>query len=239
MLTRLAAYRCISILILPFSARAQGSHATEEWTAYGHDQLGGRFSPASQINRTNVSQLTPAWTYRTGEIDVPTRRPAKLETTPLMVEGTLYLSTPLGKVVALDPSSGAVRWKFETPINPQGSWGDFANRGVSTWLDVRAPIRSTCRRRIYYSSIDARIIALDARTGAVCRNFGAAGTVNLRVGLRNAPFELGEYQLTSPPAVIRGMIVTGSSVADNNRTNAASGEVRGYDARTGALRWSW
>ena len=212
---------------------------TEEWSAYGHDQLGGRFSPASQVNRANVAQLTPAWTFRTGEIDIATRKPAKLEATPLMVDGTLYLSTPLGRVVALDPATGAVRWKFELPIDTRGSWGDFANRGVSTWVDPRTSAQSRCHRRIYYSAIDARIVALDAKTGKVCSDFGKAGTVNLREGLHNAPFELGEYQLTSPAAVIRGIIVTGSSVADNNRTNAASGEVRGYDARTGALRWTW
>ncbi len=210
-----------------------------DWTAYGHDPLGGRFSPLDQIDRSNVSRLAVAWTYRTGEASESTRRPTKFEATPLVVDGTMYLSTPFGHVIALDPATGRERWTYDAKVNHDGNWGDFANRGVSTWLDAAAPAAAVCRRRIYLATIDARIIALDAKTGAVCRGFGASGTISLRRGLHNSPYYAEEYQLTSPPAVVRGLLVTGSSVADNNRTNAASGEVRAFDARTGALRWSW
>ena len=224
---------------MPTASAQTAPSTTIEWGAYGRTQSGDRFSPASQINRENVKSLVPAWTYRTGELDAKTRRPAKLEATPLMVDGLLYLSTPLGKVVALDPITGKERWKFQADVDATVGWGDFANRGVSTWVDARIRINAPCRRRIFANTIDGRIFALDARTGARCSGFGRNGVIDLRRGLHNAPFEFAEYQLTSPPAVIRGMIVTGSSVADNNRTNAASGEVRAYDARTGALRWSW
>ena len=220
-------------------AQRQQPRLSGEWLAYGHDALGSRFSPLSQITRENVSQLTVAWTYRTGEIDAKTRQPVKFEATPLMVDGTLYLSTPFGRVMALDAETGVARWTYDAHANRDGDWGDFANRGVSTWLDARAPNGSVCRRRIYLATIDARIIALDARTGATCRGFGLGGTINLRKGLRNSPYYSEEYELTSPPAVINGMIVTGSAIADNGRTAAASGEVRAFDARTGALKWSW
>ncbi len=220
------------------TARAQSTSA-EEWAAYGRDGFGSRFSPLAQITRENVGQLQVAWTYRTGEIDAKTQQAMKFEATPLMVDGTLYLSTPLGRVIALDPATGKQRWTYDAQVDKGGDWGDFANRGVSTWLDARAPRNAPCRRRIYLGVIDARIIALDAKTGSPCRTFGDGGTVRLRKGLRNTPYYVEEYQLTSPPAVINGMIVTGSSVADNGRTNAASGEVRAFDARTGAARWSW
>lgn len=225
-------------MIAATSAAAQ-SPTTIEWGAYGRTAAGDRYSPASQINRDNVKSLAPAWDYRTGEIDATTRRPAKLEVTPLMVDGTLYISTPLGKVVALDPLTGKERWKFQVDVDATVGWGDFANRGVSTWVDSRTGASAPCHRRIYANTIDGRIFALDARTGKKCDGFGNNGSIDLRRGLHNAPFETGEYQLTSPPAVIRGLIVSGSSVADNNRTNAASGEVRAFDARTGALRWTW
>ncbi|MEO5818009.1 MAG: pyrroloquinoline quinone-dependent dehydrogenase [Gemmatimonadaceae bacterium] len=228
----------LSLIVLAGSASAQ-STPTGEWTAYGHDGFGSRFSPLTQITRENVGKLEVAWTYRTGEIDTKTQQAMKFEATPLMVDGTLYLSTPLGRVIALDPTTGKPRWTFDAHVDAGGDWGDFANRGVSTWLDARAPRTAACRRRIYLGAIDARIIALDARTGAPCTTFGDGGTVRLRKGLRNTPYYVEEYQLTSPPAVINGMIVTGSSVADNGRTNAASGEVRAFDARTGAQRWSW
>ncbi len=222
-----------------FLSGLAGAQSPGEWTAYGHDALGSRFSPLAQITRENVAQLKVAWTYRTGDANVTTRREVKFEATPLMVDGTLFLSTPFGRVIALDPESGKEQWTFDAHADRNGGWGDFANRGVSTWVDVRTARTAFCHRRIYLGTIDARIIALDAKTGKPCTGFGDKGTVNLRAGLRNAPFETAEYELTSPPAVVNGTIVTGSAIADNNRTNAASGEVRAYDARTGALRWSW
>lgn len=214
------------------------AQSRSEWTAYGHDAFGSRYSPLTQITRDNVSRLAAAWTYRTGEMD-RTRQPSKFEATPLMVDGTLYLSTPFGRVIALDPATGRAKWTFDAHADRQGNWGDFANRGVSTWVGARTPANAPCRRRIYLGTIDARIIALDARTGALCAGFGDGGTVNLRHGLHNSPYYTEEYELTSPPAVINGLLVAGSAVADNNRTNAASGEVRAFDARTGRLRWSW
>jgi quinoprotein glucose dehydrogenase len=215
--------------------------ATDEWPAYGHDAGGSRLSPLTSIDRSNVASLRVAWTFRTGELDsaFATRREPKLEATPLMVGGMLYLSTPIGRVFALDPETGAMRWTYDAHVDRQANWGDFASRGVSWWSDPRAARGAPCAARVILGAIDGRLIALDASSGAPCTGFGNAGTVSLRAGLRNRPFELAEYQLTSPPAVLRDLIIVGSSVADNNRIDAASGEVRAYDARTGALRWSW
>lgn len=212
-----------------------------EWPAYGGDAGGGRWSPLAQVNRGNVGALAVAWTYHTGEIapEYATARPTALEATPLMVDGTLYLSTPLGRVIALDPANGTERWVFDPKVDRSVRWGDFTSRGVSTWVDGRAADDAGCRRRIYVATIDARLIALDANDGRPCADFGAEGTVNLRRGLRNAPFETAEYQVTSPPAIVGDVVVVGSAVADNNRAEAASGEVRGFDARTGALLWAW
>jgi quinoprotein glucose dehydrogenase len=215
--------------------------ATAEWTAYGGDALGARFSPLAEITRDNVTSLAVAWTFRTGETPqaAPTRRPTAFEATPILVDGTLYLSTPLGKVFALDPATGTERWRFDAQVNPQTPFGDFTSRGVSAWLDPGAAEGAPCRRRIFLAAMDARLIALDARTGRTCADFGEQGTVNLRTGLRNPPQSDGEYGMTSPPAVVNGVVVIGSSVSDNGRTDLASGEIRAFDARTGALRWSW
>lgn len=199
-----------------------------EWTAYGRDALGSRFSPLADITRENVSRLEVAWTYHTGEPPPSPGRRRSLEVTPIVVNGVMYLSTPLGKVAAIDPVTGAEKWTFDAKVDPQAGFGDFTTRGVSAW-----------NGRIYFATTDARLIALDAATGALISTFGNTGTVDLRRGLRNAPFEFAEYEVTSPPAVINGLLVVGSAVADNNRTDAATGEVRAYDARTGRLVWSW
>jgi quinoprotein glucose dehydrogenase len=228
---------------LAIAGGVQGQSApASEWRANGRDAGNTRYAPLTQIDRGNVARLAVAWTYRTGEVEsprFPVHRDPRFEATPLMVDGTLYLSTPLGRVIALDPATGRERWTFDAKPDIGGDWGDFANRGVSTWLDPTAGPDGICKRRIILGTVDGRIIELDARRGTVCTGFGDHGIVDLRRGLRNAPYYHEEYELTSPPAVIRGLIVAGSAVADNNRTNAASGEVRAFDARTGKLRWSW
>jgi len=156
-----------------------------------------------------------------------------------MVDGTLYLATPLGRVIALDPASGRERWVFDPQIKRDVWYGDFASRGVSTWLDESAAQGAPCRRRILVATAQSQLFALDARDGKPCAGFGREGMVDLKAGLRIAPFEPGAYSMTSPPVVVNGLVVTGSSVADNSRPNPASGEVRAYDARTGALKWTW
>jgi quinoprotein glucose dehydrogenase len=188
-----------------------------------------------------VTALEVAWTFRTGETPeaVPTGRPTAFEATPIVVDGILYLSTPLGRVFALDPSTGVQRWRYDAKVDPALEFGDFTSRGVSTWLDAEVAAAAPCRRGIILATIEARLIALDAEAGRPCAGFGEGGTVDLRRGLRNPPDFTKEYEVTSPPAVVKGLIVVGSGVADNGRTDAASGEVRAYDARTGELRWTW
>ena len=229
---------CRSPSTLP--PRPASESGSVEWRSYGRDPGGSRYAPIDDISRDNVARLRVAWTYRTRETDsaFATRRETSLEATPLVVDGTMYLATPLGRVIALDPATGLERWVFDPGVDRRINFGDFTNRGVTTWLDASAS-PSACRRRIFVAVIDARLIALDARTGRPCADFGANGTVDLRVGLRNPPFETAEYEVTSPPAIVGGMLVVGSAVADNSRADAASGEVRGFDARTGALRWTW
>jgi quinoprotein glucose dehydrogenase len=229
----------LSLTIIAASppAAAQSTSAGD-WPAYGRDRGGERFSPLDRINRGNVSRLSVAWEYSTGEAAVKMSQSVSFEATPLVAHGTMYLSTPLGKVIALEPETGKERWVTDLKVDPI-SYGDFTNRGVSLWADPAAAAGAPCALRVIVATIDARLTALDAKDGSRCAGFGEGGTVDLRRNLRNTPFEKEEYEVTSPPAVVNGMIVVGSAVADNNRTNAASGEVRGYDARTGALRWTW
>src|SRR2546425_1429006 len=212
-----------------------------EWSATGRVVRGSRYTPASQITRTNVGRLAVAWTYRTGETDprFKTDKATAFEATPLVVDGTMYIGTPLGRVIALDPASGRERWVFDPEIRRDVSYGDFASRGVSTWLDDSAPAGAVCRRRIFVATAQSQLFALDSRDGRPCAAFGRSGMVDLTAGLRIPPFEPGAYSMTSPPVVVNGLVITGSSIADNSRPNPASGEVRAYDARTGTLKWTW
>ena len=212
-----------------------------EWPAHGGDADASRYTPLDQIRRENVASLALAWSFDTGESAkaFETSEDTKFEATPLVVDGVLYFATPLGRVFALEPTTGAQRWLFDARVDRKQDFGDFASRGVSTWLDEKAEFASPCRRRIFVATIDARLIALDAADGRPCRDFGRNGSINLRKGLRVAPFEFPAYQQTSPPLVIGALVVVGSSIADNSRLAPASGEVRAYDARTGNLKWRW
>ncbi|MEX0733640.1 MAG: pyrroloquinoline quinone-dependent dehydrogenase [Steroidobacteraceae bacterium] len=212
---------------------------TGDWPAYGRDPGGTRYSPLTDINRSNIKSLEVAWTFRTGHLGIETDRKPRFETTPIVVDGTLYLTTPLGELIALDPATGAERWRFDPKSRRKAHYGDFANRGVSTWLDEKAPIGASCRRRIFVATIDARLFAVDGASGRACAGFGTRGMIDLRKGLRHAPFEFSAYQVTSPPLVIGDLVVTGSAIADNSRIAPASGEVRAFDVRTGTLRWRW
>ena len=207
-----------------------------DWPAYGRDAGGSRYSPLAQITRENVSHLQVAWTYHTG--DTPTKGQAvAFEATPILVDGVLYLSTPFNRVIALDPETGAERWTYDPKIDLSVQYSDFTSRGVSTWLDTSREVGSPCRRRIFVATNDARLIALDAVTGTLCSNFGDNGHVDLSRGVGKV--HAWEYGVSSPPAMLRDLIIVGAKVADNQRVDAPSGVVRAFDTRTGALHWSW
>ena len=144
-----------------------------EWPVYGHDPGGQRFSPLTAINRQNVHSLQIAWTFRTGDAYQPKNgRPTAFEATPLYVDGRLYIGTPLGRVIALDPLTGHQIWAYDSKVPRDKGYGDYANRGVSQWQSPNG------QRRIFIATIDARLIALDAATGQPCADFGDNGIVN-------------------------------------------------------------
>ncbi len=212
------------------------------WPVYGSDSGGSKYSPLKTIHRGNVTSLRVAWTFSTKEPLVRPNNRSKVpafQATPLVIEGLMYFGTPYGKVFALDAVTGRVRWSYDAHIDLQGSYGDFANRGVSAWLDSRARANAVCRGRIFFATIDARLIALDRATGEKCANFGDRGEISLTTGLRRGPRYVGEYEQTSPPAIVNDLVVVGSAIADGGQAQMPSGEVRAFNARTGRLEWTW
>jgi len=221
------------------AAASSDTGAGEDWAYYGHDAGGMRYSPLKQINVGNVSQLKVAWTYHTSDISDGKGRAKRsgLETTPILVDGTLYLTTPFNRVIALDPETGKERWTFDPMVDTAVEFGDgLINRGVATWLDPKRVKGAPCRRRIFEATLDARLIALDAASGTPCADFGNRGQVSLRDITRYWP---GKYHMTSPPVVIDDIVVVGSAIDDNSRVDMPSGAVRAYQARTGKLLWKW
>src|SRR5579883_2781931 len=212
-----------------------------DWPYYAGDAGGSRYSPLTQINKSNVAALKIAWTYHTGDVsDGSGDRPkSEFETTPIVADGTMYLTTPFNRVIALDPETGQEKWRFDPKIGLHAHYSEgLVNRGVTLWTDAGRAEGDNCRRRIFLATIDARLFALDAATGKPCGDFGAEGRIDLTQGIANIT-RRGEYEETSPPAVVDDLVVVGSSIADNDRVDSPSGLVRAFDARTGALRWRW
>ena len=238
---RCAAIVALGVVCLFVIRAASGQHGDQkdEWPVYGHDPGGMRFSPLTQITPENVAQLKVAWTFHTGDISNGSggRKRTGFETTPILIDGTLYLTTGFNRVIALDPETGKQRWAYDPLVEQVSDYGDgMINRGVAAWLDTERAEGKLCHRRIFEATLDARLISLDAATGAPCPDFGASGQVSLRNVARYLP---GQYHMTSAPTVIGDVVVVGSAINDNSRVDMPSGVVRGFDARSGALLWSW
>ncbi len=208
------------------------------WPVYAADPGGSRHSPLTEITPENVGELEVAWTYHSGDVlDGSTSfAPSTFQNTPILFGDSLYLCTPLNRVIALDPETGEERWSHDPQTDIEGIY-TLNCRGVTAWTDARALPGAPCARRIFTGTLDARLIALDADTGKPCPDFGEAGTVDLRAGVGDT--KPGEYGVTSPPALIGDRIVTGSMVLDNRRVDAPGGVVRAFSARTGELLWAW
>jgi quinoprotein glucose dehydrogenase len=208
------------------------------WSHYGNDAGGQRFSSADQINAGNVGDLEVAWLYSTGDAKTKAAgmRHAISEGTPILVDDLLVLCTPFNDIIALDPGSGVERWRFNAEISlEQRPANEFVCRGVTHWRDVDAD--GACASRIFSGTNDSRLIAVDAKTGEPCHDFGDDGQVVIDPGMQLVwP---GEFQITSPPVTVGNTVVVGSAISDNVRVEAPRGIIRAYDARSGAPKWQF
>ena len=227
----------MTLLVFSIPTRA----ASFDWSAYGGDGRGQRYAPSAEITPDNVGKLEPAWTFRTGELGQGFDRAndaLTFEATPLVIGDTLYISTATGKVFALDAVRGGARWTFDAEVDRRRDYSEMTTRGVSYWRNAQAADEA-CNARILFATIDARLIALDAKTGRRCADFGTNGEVALSHGVRLIERQLGNYQITSPPAIAGDVAVVGSSIGDNRGTDIEIGVVRAFDVHNGRELWHW
>ena len=208
--------------------------AGADWPAYGGTQSARRFSPLAQITPANVNKLERAWTYHTG--DLPEHNYGA-ETTPIKVGDRLYLCSAMNVLIALDPLTGTERWRYDPHVPDEWIPYTAACRGVTYFAVPGADPAGACATRIIEGTLDGRIIAVDANTGRPCSDFGANGQVDIKGGM--GKIIPGIVSITSPPTIVRGVIVTGHQVLDGQRRDAPSGVIMGFDAVTGEKRWAW
>jgi len=207
-----------------------------DWGAYGGSHAGTRFSPLTQITPENVALLEPAWEFHTGDVSLEGNLPTSFQNTPTLVNDTLYVCSPRNKVFALDPETGAEKWRFDAQIVTDGIYV-MTCRGVAHWQEPDPVAGRACQRRVFMGTLDARLFALDADTGKPCADFGEGGVLDLTEDVGGT--YPGEYGVTSPPVIVGDRLVTGTLVLDNIRTDAPGGVVRAYDVRSGDKLWAW
>jgi quinoprotein glucose dehydrogenase len=239
-------HRIVAAMMSSFFLAAAVAAAVPEtdWPAYGGDEGGTRYSKLTQISPSNVGDLRVAWVFRTGELGqgVKDWNRSAFEATPILYDGALYLTTSSTDVVAVDAANGTLRWRHDSESRKDLHYSDGVSRGVSLWVDVASELGAVCHARIYAPTLDGRLLALDAATGKACADFGERGAINLLEGVRSQ-FKNGDewrnYLVTSPPAILDGKVIVGSSIGDNRAVLEELGSVRAFDARSGKLVWSW
>ena len=232
--------------------------AANDWPHYGGDEGGSHYSPLDQINRDNVGKLQLAWVFQTGELaQHPDKKAiASLNTTPLLLPEpagrSLVFCTAFNRIIALDPATGTERWTYDPGVDQGPRQPRYNCRGIAYWQDRQAAPDSACAHRLFMGTTDVRLVAVDARSGRPCEDFGTGGQVNIHDSImaeveakarligRPANYRTGDVQFVSPPVVVAGTVILGST---NNtkfrRIDGPSGAVRAFDARNGAPKWSF
>ena len=224
-----------ALMVLPQAVSAASTNS-QEWPAYGHDFGETRHSPLTQVTPANVTSLKPAWVFHMkppGQIAAGGRAGRaggsflSSEDTPLVIHGVMYVSTPYGRVVALDAETGTERWAYQVP----GKGDQPATRGVSYW-----PGGEGAQPEIVFGTRSGLLIALDARTGAPVKGFGTDGVVSLKSPEVMQGFPNAALGMTSAPMIYKNLIIAGSRTQEIP-AQGASGQVRAFDVRTGKEVW--
>ncbi|HMN47169.1 MAG TPA: membrane-bound PQQ-dependent dehydrogenase, glucose/quinate/shikimate family [Povalibacter sp.] len=210
-------------------APADASIPDGEWPQYGRTTHATRYARLDQITPQNVGKLEKLWHKRTN-------RPNVFKATPIQVGDLLYICTAFNFVQALDAESGDLVWEFDSKSTASDRGFTYNCRGVSYF---KTPPEHTgdCPERIIMGTTDARVFALDAKTGARCQSFGNDGEISLLPGMGEV--KPGFYYVTSPLTIARGLAIVGGWVMDNVEVNEPSGVIRAFDATTGKFVWAW
>lgn len=227
----------ISRLIL-ILLTVQIAHAAD-WNQYGGEG-GQQYTPLTQISRSNLDKLVPAWTHRNGDLNQDFLYKAhSFQTHPVQWGEKLYFSSSSNQVFAVNGETGHELWRFDPKLPKDIEYSESASRGVSLWHEEVAGETLVCPHRVFLGTLTGLVYALDAETGKPCDDFGHNGHIDMMDGVGGAGDWRGQYGITSPPAVAGDQLIIGSAVGDNQMVESPRGIVRAVNVRTGAINWSW
>src|SRR5688572_25529099 len=207
----------------------RASEAYKSWGVFNGNWTANKYSSLVKIDTTNVQQLQVAWEYHTGDADTASH--SQIQCNPIIVNGVLYGTSPQLKLFALDAATGKEKWTFVPFDTTKGEGMHFglnSNRGVSFWSDGKND------QRIFYGA-GPFLIAVNANTGKLISTFGNNGKIDLHDGLEMEDVKDLFVTVTSPPAIYKDVLITGTRVSEG--MDAAPGHIRGYDVRTGKMKW--
>lgn len=204
------------------------------WVGFGRTTSGEQFAPDDQITKENVNQLQVAWTLHTGDVSAAGR---ENQNTPLQIGNTLYPCTQSGQVFAVRADTGAKLWHYTPGVTPEATANWMRCRSLAYYDNPDVADGTPGKRRIYISTGDMRLVALDADSGMLVPTFGENGVVAL--AHRMGTVKPGFYNPTSGPLLAGRNLIVGGWVMDNQSTDEPSGVVRAFDAVTGKMAWAW
>lgn len=227
----------VVLTLFAVSAQAQYGAKNGEWPYYAADPGGTKYSPLTQIDKSNVNNLEVAWVWESADLEIPAakrRQAGYFKTTPIMVDGVMYLSTPMNQIAAIDPGNGNTLWVFDPKTYDLGrpTNSGFQNRGVAYWSDGKGD------ERIFIATGNRQLVAVNAKTGETYENFGQGGMVDLGKELDRDDAQVRHLGFNAPPVIVGDTIILGSTVMDRPTSPAMPpGHIRGYDAKTGERKW--
>ena len=215
-------------ILLVVAACTTSAPSPNDWRVTGGSPGNTRYSPLDQINTGNVAQLRVTWIYHTG--DLPADGHGEIQATPIVVNGVLYATTPALAVVALHAENGSLIWRFDprTAPNAPRTPPSHVNRGVVYWADG-------ADQRIFFTA-GRRLYALDAKAGRSILTFGDSGSIDLAAGL-SRDIDDAYLVATSPGVIYKDLLIQGTRVGEEE--GSAPGDIRAYDVRSGAIRWTF
>lgn len=219
-------------MVFAVGLAAQEQAPSGDWRSSNYNSTSNRYSPLEQITRDNVSQLERVWSFHL-KPEGYTGRLREDEAIPLVINGTMYLSSPYGAIHALDATTGAEKWTFKLPNNDTP-----AKRGIAYW-----PGDGTVPPSLVFGGLAGGMYSIKASDGTLNSGFGENGIVNLKTPEVMQTGMNAAYSMLSPPAIYRNLVITGAGTGEgpggSTGGSGPAGDTRAWDARTGALVWTF